>query len=36
MPEMNGFELCKELIKKDHKAIFFISAYVTYGDNLKV
>lgn len=31
MPEMNGFELCKELLKIDDKIkIFFVSAFQSY------
>lgn len=34
MPNMNGFELCKELLKIDGKIkVFFVSAFETYADN---
>lgn len=37
MPDMNGFELCKQLVKIDDEAkIFFVSAFVTFKDVFKI
>jgi DNA-binding response OmpR family regulator len=37
MPEMNGFELCSELVKMDDKIkVFFVSGFLLYSEEMKL
>lgn len=37
MPNINGFELCKELLRKDGQVkVFFVSAFPIYNNDLNV